>query len=188
MVLRTFLAWHRWFTWTYEQVLREECGYDGFQPYFNWPLWADSPETSPLFDGSNTSLSGNGEYIPDHQGTVLSGFGTASNPITVQLEPGLGGGCVTSGPFKDMVVNLGPVSEWNFTDNATATPDADGGFAYNPRCLKRDIGGNTAILFSVCLPCFFFFTHERFLLEIKITNINSINLECNSNSHSNESN
>ena len=25
----TFLAWHRYFTWTYEQALRKECGYTG---------------------------------------------------------------------------------------------------------------------------------------------------------------
>lgn len=150
-ISRTFLGWHRHFTWVYEQALRNECGYEGYQPYFNWPLWAESPQTSPLFDGSNTSLSGNGEYIEGHEGTILSATGTSEQDITIQLEPGLGGGCVTSGPFKDMVVNLGPISEWNFTDNAAATEDADGGFAYNPRCLKRDIGGNTAMLFTVRL-------------------------------------
>lgn len=28
----TFLAWHRYFTWQYEQALRNECGYKGYQP------------------------------------------------------------------------------------------------------------------------------------------------------------
>ena len=27
-----FLTWHRYFTWTYEQVLKNECGYKGAQP------------------------------------------------------------------------------------------------------------------------------------------------------------
>lgn len=27
-----FLTWHRYFTWLYEQALREECGYKGYQP------------------------------------------------------------------------------------------------------------------------------------------------------------
>lgn len=27
-----FLAWHRYLTWTYEKALRDECGYDGYQP------------------------------------------------------------------------------------------------------------------------------------------------------------
>jgi hypothetical protein len=27
-----FLSWHRYFVWTYETALREECGYKGYQP------------------------------------------------------------------------------------------------------------------------------------------------------------
>lgn len=29
-----FLGWHRYFTWSYEQALRNECGYTGAQPYW----------------------------------------------------------------------------------------------------------------------------------------------------------
>lgn len=79
----TFLAWHRYFSWTYEQSLRNECGYDGYQPYFNWPLWAESPPTSPLFDGCETSLSGNGEYIPGHTGALLTATGTAGQDVYI---------------------------------------------------------------------------------------------------------
>lgn len=28
----TFLPWHRWFVHSYEKALREECGYQGYQP------------------------------------------------------------------------------------------------------------------------------------------------------------
>ncbi len=28
----SFLSWHRYFTWAYEQTLRTECGYNGTQP------------------------------------------------------------------------------------------------------------------------------------------------------------
>lgn len=28
-----FLPWHRWFTWTYDKALRDECGYRGSQPF-----------------------------------------------------------------------------------------------------------------------------------------------------------
>lgn len=28
-----FLPWHRWFTYAYEQTLRNECGYKGYHPY-----------------------------------------------------------------------------------------------------------------------------------------------------------
>lgn len=27
-----FLTWHRYFTWAYENALRQECGYNGYQP------------------------------------------------------------------------------------------------------------------------------------------------------------
>lgn len=27
-----FLTWHRYFVWSYEQALRNECGYKGYQP------------------------------------------------------------------------------------------------------------------------------------------------------------
>lgn len=27
-----FLSWHRYFTWLYEEALRNECGYTGTQP------------------------------------------------------------------------------------------------------------------------------------------------------------
>ncbi|KAH0144452.1 Di-copper centre-containing protein, partial [Aureobasidium melanogenum] len=36
----TFLGWHRYFLWEYEQALRNECGYQGTQPYWNWGLSA----------------------------------------------------------------------------------------------------------------------------------------------------
>ncbi|RYP61939.1 hypothetical protein DL771_009946 [Monosporascus sp. 5C6A] len=95
-----FLPWHRYFLWTYEKALREDCGYTGYQPYWNWDRYAKDLENSPLFNGNSTSLSGNSA----------------------------GGACVTSGPFKDMKVNLGPGAS----------------LKYNPRCLKRDLSKSWA--------------------------------------------
>ncbi|KAI4860409.1 Di-copper centre-containing protein [Hypoxylon rubiginosum] len=127
----TFLAWHRWFTHNYEQALKNECGYKGTQPYWNWALYSKDPASSPIFDGSAYSMSGNGQYIANKGPITL----TLGDFAPVYLPAGTGGGCVTSGPFKDMKVNLGPVS----------LPQNDGsvlsgtGLEYNPRCLKRDI-------------------------------------------------
>ncbi|KAL2169412.1 hypothetical protein VTG60DRAFT_6041 [Thermothelomyces hinnuleus] len=118
-----FLSWHRYYTWAFERALQEECGYNGTQPYWDWGRWADDPENSPIFDGSDTSLSGNGEYI-EHR---ASGFIPAGN----------GGGCVKSGPFKDMVVHLGPVAP-AIDPAPPANPQRDG-YGDNPRCLRRDI-------------------------------------------------
>ncbi|KAH7069317.1 hypothetical protein FB567DRAFT_573808 [Paraphoma chrysanthemicola] len=130
----TFLGWHRYFTWQYEQALRNECGYKGYQPYWDWTKTAASGlENSPMLDGSDTSMSGNGVFIPG-QGNVVLGASTGLPPL--YIPAGTGGGCVKSGPFKDMTVNLGPAA----LDLTNGTSIANGdGLSYNPRCLKRDL-------------------------------------------------
>ncbi|KAF2021979.1 Di-copper centre-containing protein [Aaosphaeria arxii CBS 175.79] len=129
----TFLTWHRFFTWHYEQALRNECGYTGYQPYWNWALTAVTGlEESPLLDGSDTSMGSNGEFVPG-QGTVI--FGGPGLP-EILLPSGTGGGCVTSGPFKDMTVNLGPLALGLANGSTIGLGD---GLGYNPRCLKRDL-------------------------------------------------
>jgi tyrosinase len=79
-------------------------------------------------------MSGDGAFV-EGKGNVVIGGGDGL-PV-ILLPPGTGGGCVTSGPFKDMSVNLGPVS-LGLTDGTTVA-NPEGQFAYNPRCLKRDL-------------------------------------------------
>uniref|UniRef100_A0A0B7K4V5 Tyrosinase copper-binding domain-containing protein n=1 Tax=Bionectria ochroleuca TaxID=29856 RepID=A0A0B7K4V5_BIOOC len=125
-----FLTWHRYFTWAYESALRDECGYHGTQPatlkYWDWLDGSDFA-SSPIFDGSETSMSGDGAYVA-HNGSL----GGSNN---IYLPSGNGGGCLKDGPFKDMVTNLGPVSPG--MDGLTASPT--GPLGYNPRCLRRDL-------------------------------------------------
>ena len=129
----TFLGWHRYFTWQYEQALRNECGYKGYQPYWDWSKTAQSGlAQSPIFDGSDSSMSGNGAVVPNQGDIVLGGNGLPE----IVLPSGSGGGCVTSGPFKNMKVNLGPVS-MQVPGNVTVSNGS--GLDYNPRCLKRDL-------------------------------------------------
>ncbi|VBB76622.1 Putative Tyrosinase [Podospora comata] len=128
-----FQPWHRWYVYQYEKALREECGYNGSQPYWDWPKYSSAPQDSPLFNGDPYSLGGNGEYIP-HEGPVIvppPGVGGGN----IQLPAGLGGGYVTTGPFANMTINLGPVGG---LEGVPAGPL--GGLGYNPRGLKRDIG------------------------------------------------
>ncbi|KAH7025103.1 uncharacterized protein B0I36DRAFT_332532 [Microdochium trichocladiopsis] len=121
-----FLTWHRYFTWAYENALRQECGYSGSQPYWNWFDGSDFAN-SPVFDGSATSMSGDGAFVA-HNGSV-SGSGN------IYIPSGNGGGCLKDGPFKDMIINLGPVSP----GMDGMKPGPDGGLGYNPRCLLRDL-------------------------------------------------
>ncbi|KAL2264065.1 hypothetical protein VTK26DRAFT_2851 [Humicola hyalothermophila] len=131
----TFLPWHRYYIWHYENALRTECNYTGYQPYWNWDRYARDPENSPLFDGSEGSMGGNGEYVP-HDGIHLP---DTPPPFDV-IPPGNGGGCVTSGPFANITVNLGPLAP---SLQVTPNPQADG-LGYNPRCLRRDLNKNAA--------------------------------------------
>ncbi|KAF2186462.1 Di-copper centre-containing protein [Zopfia rhizophila CBS 207.26] len=126
-----FLAWHRYFTWAYEQALRNECGYKGYQPYFNWARWADNPLTSPIFDGGPLSMSGNGEFKTRNDTCI-----PAPELCLIKLPTGQGGGCVKSGPFKDWKVNLGPIAA--VLPDVPKNPEMSG-LGYNPRCLRRDI-------------------------------------------------
>ncbi|KAF2993820.1 hypothetical protein E8E13_001813 [Curvularia kusanoi] len=138
-----FLTWHRYFTWAYEQTLRNECGFKGNQPYYSYSRWYKDPLKSPLLDGSETSMSGQG--APGCKNQTFTGIPSDANPL-IKIPHGGGGGCVSSGPFKDWVVNLGPVSPasqcaplnpiQNFTSPSL-------GLGYNPRCLVRDISGFT---------------------------------------------
>ncbi|KAK1757731.1 hypothetical protein QBC47DRAFT_376864 [Echria macrotheca] len=139
----TFLSWHRYYTWLYEEALRTECGYTGTQPYWDWGLTAEhGMDTSPIFDGSSTSMSGNGAFIANKSEVILDQPGF----IPVHLSAGTGGGCVTSGPFANMSVNLGPVSLSEYGGVVTVNPD--GPLAYNPRCLRRDLSTATVARFA----------------------------------------
>ncbi|KAK3904935.1 hypothetical protein C8A05DRAFT_13240 [Staphylotrichum tortipilum] len=130
-----FLPWHRYYIWHYENALRTECGYTGYQPYWNWDRYAKDPANSPLFDGSEGSMGGNGAKEA-HQGIPIPG---APRPYNM-IPPADGGGCVTTGPFKNMTVNLGPLAP---TLQITRNPRSDG-LGANPRCLRRDVNKNAA--------------------------------------------
>ncbi|CZR65684.1 related to tyrosinase [Phialocephala subalpina] len=125
-----FLHWHRYYIWAYEEALRNECGYKGYQPYWNWGKYAD-PTTSPICNGDAHSMGGNGESVK-HAGNNLG-------MAFIKVPAGKGGGCVRTGPFANTTVNVGPLA--GSMDPALKIPNnprADG-FGYNPRCLRRDV-------------------------------------------------
>ncbi|KAI1505972.1 hypothetical protein F5X99DRAFT_415647 [Biscogniauxia marginata] len=127
---------HRYFIWVYEQALREECGYTGYQPYWNYDRYAADPINSPLFNGNSSSMGGNGGPS-DYPGVMEPMF---EKPYDIIPSAG-GGGCVTEGPFKDMVVSLGPKS--SVVNDVPPNPQADG-LSSNPRCLRRDVNKYSA--------------------------------------------
>ena len=125
-----FLHWHRYFVWAYETALRTECAYTGYQPYWNWAKYANLLQ-SPIFSGDEYSMGGNGDAIGPHNDLNL-GPGPS-------LPAGPGGGCMTTGPFANMTVHLGPViPTMDPKLNIPANP-LSSGFGDNPRCLRRDV-------------------------------------------------
>ena len=102
-----FFSWHRWFVQLFETALREECSYSGYQPYWDWARWLDLPtESNPLYDGSGTSLSGNGKYIPNRNGTLQPFPIPVLNPPAIYTLPGTGGGYIYQGPLVNWTVHL----------------------------------------------------------------------------------
>ncbi|KAL2863121.1 tyrosinase family protein [Aspergillus lucknowensis] len=89
-----FALWHRYFVATYEKALREECGYTGAQPYWNWSKDASTDSESAaifeteIFDSCH-GFGGNGAYVEITD--------PAENPFN--LTGRTGGGCVQDGPF-----------------------------------------------------------------------------------------
>ncbi|KAJ5585486.1 uncharacterized protein N7459_005286 [Penicillium hispanicum] len=100
-----FILWHRYFTATYEKYLRDACGYQGAQPYWNWALDTSSTDNSSMkvfetavFD-SDYGFGGNGKpFLPATP---------AQNPFN--LTGRTGGGCVQDGPFRqgEFSLNVG---------------------------------------------------------------------------------
>lgn len=124
---------HKYFLLAYETALRKECGYKGYHPYMNYDRYTKDAKNSALFNGNMTSMGGNG--APDAKYT---GFRSSTGTI----KSGGGGGCVTEGPFKDYVANVGPGSP--MMDGVPRNPMANGGGS-NPRCMRRDVNSNVAL-------------------------------------------
>ncbi|KAF7596004.1 hypothetical protein BBP40_003783 [Aspergillus hancockii] len=131
------LPWHRHFLYIWETTLREECGYRGTVPYWNWAIFGGNISDSPALDGSATSLSGNGNYDP-HEQDLCNVKGEC-------LPRGTGGGCLNSGPFKDFQVHMKPLNDTNARPYAPIPLSA---YDYRPRCLSRSLNPYVVTLFN----------------------------------------
>ncbi|OAG08361.1 tyrosinase central domain protein [Paraphaeosphaeria sporulosa] len=121
-----FLAWHRHFLYLFQKALTDECGFKGTLPYWNWPWWSDDLLSSPLFDGSATSLGGDGYY-----NASMPPFSNGN----YTFPRGHGGGCIKEGPFANITTGFR-----NFKNEeilaGTLPPDA---LDYAPHCVTRDL-------------------------------------------------
>jgi tyrosinase len=111
----------RYTIWAYENALRDECGFAGTQPYWDWSL--DTSE-------HNSSLNNSPLWDPVH------GFGgngaNGSIPFGISLDdPNMPpvGSCIADGPFVNFTNPLG----WGYNLNTS-----------NPHCLKRNFQNDMA--------------------------------------------
>ncbi|RAH83161.1 tyrosinase central domain protein [Aspergillus japonicus CBS 114.51] len=113
-----FLPWHRGYVWLYEAALREECGYEGAQPYWNWPAYAGPDGTlanSTIFDGSEYSLGSNGRANDS---------------------------CVYKGPFANYTSPYPSFPQSIITDNIQNNGSGtipSWSFDYEPSCFQRGL-------------------------------------------------
>jgi len=80
-----FLPWHRYFLYAHQQVLKNDCNYNGPMPYWNETLDAGNFQNAPMF-------------TPEY-------FGAAR----LKTSDGYGA-CVTDGAFADTELHIGPGS------------------------------------------------------------------------------
>lgn len=128
-----FLPFHREYIYVFENALRTECGYQYALPYIEWSKWATDLAGSPLFDGSETSLSGDGAFNPNSSVPVVPGTNTT-------LANGNGGGCIVTGPFANYTPSFQLFPQVTDFSNLPVLKDPLG---YYPHCLTRNL--NNAI-------------------------------------------
>ncbi|KAL6711547.1 hypothetical protein ACN47E_004481 [Coniothyrium glycines] len=73
-----FLLWHRYYLWTFEQMLRSDCGFNRNLPWFDETRYAGRFAQSSIFSSR--------------------WFGSIN----------VGGNCVTDGQFANLALNIGP--------------------------------------------------------------------------------
>lgn len=78
-----FLLWHRYFVWTFEQILRDECGFDRAFPWWDETLNAGDFSQLDMFTS------------PDY-------FGHLTAPVNGEPV------CITSGAFGGLTCHIGP--------------------------------------------------------------------------------
>jgi len=79
-----FLPWHRYYLWTFEQVLRDECGFDRAFPWWDETIDAGNFANAELFTNTNY-------------------FGHLPGP-----NPNGNAYCIESGAFAGLTCNIGP--------------------------------------------------------------------------------
>ncbi|KAI1813871.1 Di-copper centre-containing protein [Poronia punctata] len=110
-----FLPWHRYFIWTFEQVLRDECGFDRAFPWFDETKHAGAFSGSDLFSSNYLGSIGGGNHCVTNGQfaglTVNIGFGTGNSAhclsrngdasATAQCNTDYVNSCLSNNDYQD---------------------------------------------------------------------------------------
>lgn len=81
----SFLPWHRYFMWTHEKLLRDECNYTGYQPYWEESLDSGNISASVVFDPVTGFGGEGGDCVDDGPFANLT-LGLSSNGSQIWEE------------------------------------------------------------------------------------------------------
>lgn len=82
-----FLVWHRYYLHIYENALKNDCGYKGNLPYWDWTKDLQQIYHAPIWGPDDISFGTNGTGD--------------SSPVPGEIR----GSCVTDGPFANMTLH-----------------------------------------------------------------------------------
>ncbi|KAI0144433.1 hypothetical protein GGR57DRAFT_482024 [Xylariaceae sp. FL1272] len=115
-----FLLWHRYYLWAFEQILRDECGFNRAMPWWDEKKWAGRFAQSTLFQPAYFgSLPGptNGRGTCIYNGK-FSGLQTSLGPGTATNNPH----CVQRAVNEGVTAQTGQ-SSYDICQQRTSYPD-----------------------------------------------------------------
>ncbi|KAI0101245.1 Di-copper centre-containing protein [Daldinia grandis] len=115
-----FLLWHRYYVWAFEQVLRDECGFNRAMPWWDEKKWAGKFAQATIFtDQYFGNLPG-----PNNGAAVCINSGRFAG-----LQLSLGPGMATNNPHclqravNEQTTTQTGVNSWNACMSRTTYPD-----------------------------------------------------------------
>lgn len=106
-----FLFWHRYYVWTLEQIMRDECGFDRAFPWWDETLDAGNFGGSSIFSSDffgtlPAATNGQGTCVTDGV-SIESLHGAMRTPLTI-FNRALPTPCATLGPARAAQITVSP--------------------------------------------------------------------------------
>lgn len=135
--IASFLPWHRNFMFDYERSLREECGYSGNLPRWDWSLDAADMTQSPVWSNDpNVGFGSNGRDFDN-------------------VDDGIDGGVVTDGAFANWALYYPEYHQlqrnYNLPSQYKKAGRSYGSQFFDPEAVNRVLSQTTYQKFALAL-------------------------------------